>query len=29
MASSTFGQVTATTNGYNARLFQGALKITF
>ena len=29
MASSTFGQVTAITNGYNARLFQGAVKITF
>jgi len=29
MASSTFGQVTAIAAGYNARLFQGALKITF
>lgn len=29
MASSTFGQVTSITNGYNARLFQGAVKITF
>jgi hypothetical protein len=29
MASSTFGQVTSITNGYNARLFQGAIKITF
>jgi len=29
MVSSTFGQVTAITAGYNARLFQGALKIIF
>jgi hypothetical protein len=29
MTSSTFGQVTSITNGYNARLFQGAVKITF
>ena len=29
MAASTFGQVTATTNAYGARVFQGAVKITF
>ena len=29
LVSSTFGQVTATTNNYGARVFQGALKVTF
>jgi hypothetical protein len=29
LASPTFGQVTATTNAYGARIFQGAVKITF
>jgi hypothetical protein len=29
LTSSTFGQVTAISSAYNARLFQGALKITF
>ena len=29
LASSTFGQITSTTNGYGARIFQGALKIIF
>ncbi|MGA3047973.1 MAG: carboxypeptidase-like regulatory domain-containing protein [Terracidiphilus sp.] len=27
--SKTFGQITSTTNGYGARIFQGAMKITF
>jgi hypothetical protein len=29
LTSSTFGQITATTNGYGARVFQGAVKLTF
>lgn len=29
LASPTFGQITATTNGYGARIFQGAVKLTF
>jgi hypothetical protein len=29
LASPTFGQITATTNGYGARIFQGAIKLTF
>ena len=29
LASPTFGQITATTNNYGARIFQGAVKITF
>jgi hypothetical protein len=29
LASPTFGQITATTNGYGARVFQGAIKFTF
>jgi hypothetical protein len=29
LKSSTFGQITSTTNGYGARIFQGALKIIF
>jgi len=29
LASPTFGQITATTNAYGARIFQGAVKITF
>jgi hypothetical protein len=29
LVSSTFGQITSTTNGYGARIFQGAVKFTF
>jgi hypothetical protein len=29
LVSSTFGQVTSTVNGYGARIFQGAVKLTF
>jgi hypothetical protein len=29
LASSSFGQITATTNNYGARIFQGAIKVTF
>lgn len=29
LASPTFGQITATTNNYGARIFQGAVKLTF
>ena len=29
LVSSTFGQVTSTVNGYGARIFQGAVKVTF
>jgi hypothetical protein len=29
LASSTFGQITATANNYGARIFQGAIKLTF
>jgi hypothetical protein len=29
LVSSTFGQVTSTVNGYGARIFQGAIKLTF
>ncbi len=29
LVSSTFGQITATTNNYGARIFQGAVKLTF
>jgi hypothetical protein len=29
LISPTFGQVTATTNNYGARIFQGAIKLTF
>jgi hypothetical protein len=29
IVSSTFGQVTSTVNGYGARIFQGAVKLTF
>jgi hypothetical protein len=29
LTSSTFGQVTSTINGYGARVFQGAIKLTF